>query len=119
MAGGGSKSSSMRPNRRVTSEAAAELRRDCGVDWRSQSGVRPWPQQNVHEACFLRRQDGRKQRARAEEIAGDASPNARRLFAVADASPLVQDDNAAQRGPAIQTNGHAHAASVRSAWPDR
>jgi len=56
------------------------------------------------QACFRRRQDGPKQRHRAKEIAGYASPYARRLFAVGVASPLVENGSAAQGDPPIQTD---------------
>src|SRR6202521_2284774 len=88
-------------------KAAGEPPGRGDVDSGSQSGVTHGCNETfTSQAGFLRRQDGRKQRARAEEIAGEASPYARRLFGVADSAPLVQDDNAPQRGPAIQTRGH-------------
>src|SRR6266542_4815030 len=57
------------------------------------------------QACFRRRQDGPKQRHRAKEIAGYASPYARRLLAVGVASPLVENGSPAQGDPPIQTDG--------------
>src|SRR5438093_7058243 len=108
MAWGRSKSSGSEIAATSPAGSALEPPRGCGVGLRSQSGASHGCNETfAPKACLLRRQDGRKQRARAEEIAGDASAHARWLFALGRASPLVQDEGPPQSARAIQTGEHA------------
>jgi hypothetical protein len=67
---------------------------------------------------FLGRPDGRKQNARAEEVAGVASPHPRRLFAVREAQACA-DERAAQRNSPIQGSTPHQAHSARDLMDER